>query len=180
MKSVEKSSFVLFILSLCLLCLGTGLAQQKPKKGEAKEESGKESTEQGEKKLQVKDLPPAVQKTFQEQTKGATVVGISAEKEGGQTVYEVETKVNGRSRDMLIDSTGKLTEVEEQADIASLPAAVQAEVRKSLGQAKVDRFESVTKNGVFSGYEAVVERGGKKVEVSMGPDGKVPPAKPKK
>ena len=169
--AAQKSNFVLFTMVLCLFFSVTALAQQKPKKAAPKEESGK---------LQLKDLPQAVQKTVQEQTKGATIVGISSEKEGGKTIYEIETKMNGRSRDMLIDSTGKVTELEEQTDIDSLPAAVQAEVRKSLGQAKVDRFESVTKNGAFAGYEAVIEKGGKKVEVSMGPDGKVPSPKPKK
>ena len=89
------------------------------------------------------------------QTKGATIVGISAEKEGGKTIYEVETRIDGRSRDMLIDATGKVTELEEEVDIASLPAPVQAEARKSLGEGKVVRFESLTKNGVFLGYEAL-------------------------
>jgi uncharacterized membrane protein YkoI len=178
MTSVKKSSFVLFVLSVCLLCLGTGFAQQTTKKAQPKKESAKAET--GENKIQMKDLPAAVQKTAQEQSKGATIVGISSEKEGGKTIYELETKVNGRSRDMLIDATGKVTELEEQADVEALPPAVQAEVKKSLGQGKVDTFESVTKNGVFSGYEAVVERGGKKVEVSMGTDGKVPPPPAKK
>jgi hypothetical protein len=179
MMSVKNGSLLLLLLSLCLLCFATASAHQKPKKAEPKEKSG-EAKEEGGQKLQIKDLPPAVQRTVQEQTKGATIVGISAEKEGGKTIYELETKVNGRSRDMLIDASGKVTELEEQADIESLPPAVQAEVKKSLGQGKVDTFEAVTKNGVFSGYEAVVERGGKKVEVSLGPDGKVPPPKAKK
>jgi uncharacterized membrane protein YkoI len=170
MKPTEGTA-VFITLILSLFFSGASLAQQKSNKAAPKEESGK---------LQVKDLPQAVQKTVQEQTKGATIVGISSEKEGGKTVYEIETKANGHSRDMLIDSTGKLTELEEQVEIDSLPPAVQAEVRKSLGQAKLDRIESVTRSGVFAGYDAVVERGGKKVEVSMGPDGKVPPPKPKK
>jgi hypothetical protein len=177
MTSVKKSNFVLFVLGLCLLCFGTAFAQQATTKAQPKKES---KEEEGEKKLEMKDLPAAVQKTAQEQTKGATIVGISSEKEGGKTVYEIETKVNGRSRDMLIDATGKVTELEEQTDVDSLPPAVQAEVKKSLGQDKLDKFESVTTNGVFSGYEAVVERGGKKVEISLGPDGKVPPPKAKK
>jgi len=167
MKSVKNSSAVLFILSLCLLCFGTTWAQQKAKEAKAKEEGGK--------KLEMKDLPSAVQKTVQEQTKGATIRGLSKEVENGKTQYEVETTVGGRSRDMLIDTTGKVLELEEEVDIASLPAAVQTEVKKSLGTGKVLTFESVTKGGVLAGYEASVERGGKKIGITMGPDGKVPP-----
>jgi hypothetical protein len=178
MRPANTNNFVLFLVGLCLLCSGAASAQQKPKKAPPKEESGQEAKGEGG-QLQLKHLPPAVQKTVEEQTRGAMIVGISSEKEGGKTIYEVETKVNGRSRDMLIDSAGKLTEVEEEVDIASLPPGVQAEVKKSLGPGQAERLESVTKAGVFSGYEAVVVRGGKKVAVSMGPDGKVPPAKRK-
>ena len=46
-------------------------------------------------KLELKDLPPAVRKTVEEQTKGATIKGIAKEKEKGKTVYEVETMGNG-------------------------------------------------------------------------------------
>lgn len=176
MKSMKSSCVVLFILSTCLLCFGTAWAQQKAK--EAKET--KEAKQEGGKILDVKKLPPAVQKTVEDQTKGAKIVGLSKEVENGKTQYELETTVNGRTRDMLIDPNGKLIEVEDQVDIPTLPAAVQAEVKKSLGQGKVLLFESVTKDGKLTGYEATVERSGKKVEVSMGPDGKLPLPKPKK
>jgi hypothetical protein len=36
-------------------------------------------------KLQIKDLPPSVQKTVQEQTKIAQIKNISKETEGGKT-----------------------------------------------------------------------------------------------
>src|ERR1035438_3603325 len=52
-----------------------------------------------EKKLQLKDLPPAVQKTVQDQTKGAEIRGISSETEKGKLTYEIETMVNGKHRD---------------------------------------------------------------------------------
>ncbi len=38
-------------------------------------------------KLELKDLPSAVRKTVEEQTKGATIKGIAKEKEKGKTVY---------------------------------------------------------------------------------------------
>src|SRR5579872_7560012 len=75
----------------------------------------------GETKVNMKDLPPAVQKTVQEETRNAKLKGLSKEVEHGQTFYEAETMVNGRSRDILIDSTGKVVEVEEQADLAAVP-----------------------------------------------------------
>ncbi|HYK92026.1 MAG TPA: PepSY domain-containing protein [Acidobacteriota bacterium] len=173
MRPLKYSSGILFLLSIGLLCFGTAWAQQQAKEA-------KEAKQEGGKILDVKKLPPAVQKTVEEQTKGAKIVGLSKEVEDGKTQYELETTVNGRTRDMLIDPNGKLIKVETQVDIATLPAAVQAEVKKSLGEGKVLHFESVTKEGKLTGYEASVQRAGKRVGVSMGPDGKLPPPKPKK
>src|ERR1700675_336854 len=81
-----------------------------------------------EKKVKMKDLPKAVQKTVQEQSKGATVSGLSKEVEHGKIYYEVELKVNGHGRDMLIDPTGAIVEVEEEVTMASLPPAVKTAI----------------------------------------------------
>ncbi len=43
--------------------------------------------------LTMKDLPPAVQKTVQDQAKGAEIKAISKETEDGKTHYEVETRL---------------------------------------------------------------------------------------
>jgi hypothetical protein len=171
MKSVKSVPLFLSLWIVFLLGFGVAGAQEKAKESKEKEAAGKI--------LDTRKLPPAVQKTVQEQTKGATIVGLAKEVENGKTQYELETKINGHNRDLIIDTTGKVTEVEEEVDIATLPAAIQAEVKKSLGTAKVLLFESVTQNGTLTGYEAAVEKGGKKSSVSMGPDGKVP-AKAKK
>jgi hypothetical protein len=48
-----------------------------------------------EKPVKMKDLPSAVQTTVQEQSKGATVRGLSKETDNGKTYYEVELKVTG-------------------------------------------------------------------------------------
>jgi hypothetical protein len=164
-KSTKNNNVFLFILSFCIVCFGTAWAQQK----------AKEAKEEGEKKLELKDVPAAVQKTVQEQSKGATIRGISKEVEAGKTIYELETMIGGHSRDMLIDSRGKVVEVEQEISVTSLPAAVQAEVKKSVGSGKLLKLESVTKGGTAAGYEAVVEKGGKMSEVSMGLDGKALP-----
>jgi len=169
MKSIRYSSVIIFVLSICIVGFGTAWAQQKEK----------ETKEKGEKKLEMKDLPAAVQKTAEEQSKGATIRGISKEVEKGKTFYELETTVAGHGRDMLIDPSGKVVELEEEVDIASLPASLQAEVKKSLGSGKLLKFESVTKEGAAAGYEALVEKGGKKSEISLGRDGKMLPKEKK-
>jgi hypothetical protein len=61
-----------------------------------------------ESKVSLKDLPPEVRATVEKETRNATLKGVSKEKEKGKTVYEVESLVNGRTRDLMIDASGKV------------------------------------------------------------------------
>ena len=64
-----------------------------------------------EKKIKRSDLPPAVEKTVEEVSKGGTIKGFSKESENGRTTYEVEMAVNGHSKDGEIDPSGVIVEV---------------------------------------------------------------------
>ena len=123
-----------------------------------------------ETKVKMQDLPPAVQNAVKEQTKNATLVGLSKETEKGQTVYEVETKVNGRTRDLLLDKTGTVIEVEEEVDLNSIPAAAKEAIQKKAAGAKINKVETVTKGSTVS-YEAAITKNGKKSEVAVNADG---------
>ena len=125
-----------------------------------------------EKKIKRSDLPPAVEKTVAAQSQGATIKGFSQEVENGQTLYEAEMIVNGHSKDVSIDATGAVAEVEEQVEFASLPAPVQAGLQAKAGSGKILKVESITKHDKVVAYEAKVQTDGKKSEVQVGPDGK--------
>jgi uncharacterized membrane protein YkoI len=127
-----------------------------------------------EKKVQMTDLPPAVQKAVQEETKGAVLKGLAKETESGKTYYEAETTVNGHARDLLFDTAGKLVEVEEEMAMDAAPAAVQSAL-KGKGKGKVLMLESVKKGETVT-YEAHIERNGKKSELALDASGK--PIKP--
>jgi uncharacterized membrane protein YkoI len=125
-----------------------------------------------EKKIQRADLPPAVEKTVAAQIQGATVKGFSQEVENGQTLYEAELTVSGHSKDISIDATGAIVEIEEQISLDSLPAAVKAGLEAKAGAGKIVKVESLTKHDKLVAYEAQVHTAGKKSEVQVGPDGK--------
>src|SRR2546423_7858636 len=125
-----------------------------------------------ERKLKRSDLPPAVQRVADEQSRGARVRGYSAEKNNGRVVYEVEMTEGGHSRDVTIDSAGTVLEVEQQVVLDSLPAEVQAGLRKLAGAGHITTIESLTKHGTLVAYEARVRTGAKHSEVQVGPDGK--------
>jgi uncharacterized membrane protein YkoI len=123
-----------------------------------------------ETKVQMKDLPEAVQKTVKELTQTAKLKGLAKEVEDGKTFYEAETTVNGKSRDVLIDPAGAVVEVEEAVALDSIPEAARNALQARAGSGKILSVESVTKGPVVS-YEAVIRTGGKKSEVGVNADG---------
>ncbi len=130
-----------------------------------------------EKSVKMKDCPPAVQKTIQEQSQGAAIRGISKETDKGKTVYELELMVNGHSKDMLIDTAGNVIEVEEQMAINQLPAPVRTEIERQAGKGKITKLESLSKGGAVVAYEAVIKTGAKSREVKVDTGGKLIPGK---
>jgi hypothetical protein len=125
-----------------------------------------------EKKIKRSDLPAAVEKTVVAQSKGAAIRGFSAETEDGQIHYEAELMVNGHSKDVAMDATGAIVEVEEQVAIDSLPAGVKDGLQTKAGKGKLLKVESIVKHDKLVAYEAQVVTDGKKSEVQVGPDGK--------
>jgi hypothetical protein len=125
-----------------------------------------------EKKIKRSDLPPAVEKTVAAQSAGASVKGFSKENENGQTYYEAEMIVNGHSKDILIDTSGAIVEVEEEVAMNTLPADVKAGLQAKAGEGKLGKVETITKRDKLVAYEAKVTKDGKTSEVQVGPDGK--------
>ena len=124
-----------------------------------------------EKSLKLASLPPAVQKTVQEQSKGGTIRGLSKEIEDGKTFYEAELKINGHNKDLLIDPAGSVVEAEDEVALDSVPAAVKEAIQKHAAKGQIVIVEAVSKNGSIIAYEAKIKTAGKTSEVRLSPDG---------
>ena len=123
-----------------------------------------------EKRVQMKDLPPAVQKAVQEQSVGATIKGFAKETENGATTYEAEMIVNGHGKDVSFDPSGEVVAVEEEVALENVPAQVRAAIEKATEGGRIKKVEKVTEGGTTS-YEAAYIKGGKNHEVALKPDG---------
>jgi uncharacterized protein with beta-barrel porin domain len=124
-----------------------------------------------DKKVSMGDLPPAVQVAVKEQTKTATLVGLSTEVEKGKTMYEAETKVNGKSRDLLFDASGALVETEDEVDLDSIPGPAKTALQKKAGTGTIQKVEKLTQ-GSSVAYEATIKnKAGKKMEAAVNADG---------
>jgi len=124
-----------------------------------------------ESKVKMENLPPAVQKTVKEQIQNAKLVGLSKEKEGGQTVYELETVVNGKSRDLMIDSAGTILSVEDEIALDSVPEPARKAIQQKAAAGKITKVETVTKGSEVSYEAAYTSKSGKKAEYGVNADG---------
>ncbi len=125
-----------------------------------------------EKKIERSALPPAVEKAVKAETQGATIKGFAQEREHGKTFYEAETVAQGHTRDILIATDGSIAEIEEEVAFSSLPANVQIALTTKAAGAKINKVESLTKNGKLVAYEAAITKGKTNKEIQVGPEGK--------
>jgi len=123
----------------------------------------------------VKALPAAVQKTVRAEGRLATLRNVSKEKEDGKMVYEVEMRIHGRTKDIVVGADGTLLVSEEQVILDELEPAVRATITKEAGKRKIRMIESVSKLGKLEYYEAHVVAGKELVEIKVGLDGSVIP-----
>ncbi|HEV7893429.1 MAG TPA: hypothetical protein VGP08_22630 [Pyrinomonadaceae bacterium] len=165
-----RHNLMLLVFAAAVLTAGASLAASPVARQESKEKGG-----DSERAVKMKDMPAAVQQTVREQSRGAKIRGLSIETENGVTNYEVELRVNGHARDVLIDPSGAVVSVEEQVALASLPADVRSAIVRSANGGRVVLVESISKGGAVEAYEAHVKRGRKTVEIKVGPDGQLIP-----
>lgn len=125
-----------------------------------------------EKPVPRAELPPPVQKTADQQSKGATIQRFVQDTENGQLEYEMEMVVKGHTKDVTIAPDGRLLEVEEQVELNQLPPAVQDGLKYKAGKGTITKVESITKKGRIVAYEAQVRSDGRHSEIQVGADGK--------
>jgi len=124
------------------------------------------------KSLQLKDLPAAVQKAATDNLKGGEIKSIGREKEDGVDQYEIETVLNGKSRDFNVDAKGTLLVVEEATTIDAIPPAAKASILKKVASGKLGTVETYQKPGQPIAYEAsYTDKAGKRHEMLVRADG---------
>ena len=81
-----------------------------------------------EKAVNLSDLPPAVQKTVQQQLKGGQIKSITKETEKGIVQYEVESMLGDKHRDFNVDTRSR----SGQFDSGAATPRMSMNVRKAF------------------------------------------------
>jgi hypothetical protein len=129
------------------------------------------------KKLQQSELPEAVQTTAARESAQGKVTAYWQHDQNGAVTYEMDLVVDGKARGVLINPEGVVVAVQDEVSWELLDPGVQAGLKSQAGDGKVSTVYSVSKDGQVTRYIAIVEKGGQKTKVQVGPDG-APPAPP--
>jgi hypothetical protein len=124
-----------------------------------------------ESRVPCNTLPAAVLQQAKIEAGEATIRGCVKDSENGKLNYEVETLKNGRSKDITLDASGSVMEVEQEVTAGSLPLAVSDAIAKAAHGGKVGKIESVTRGGVIASYETTIMNEGRQREVAFSPQG---------
>jgi len=119
-------------------------------------------------------LPQAVRETAKANMQNAFPVSIGTAKGADGFDYQVNTRLNGKYHDLVIDKAGKLVAVKDETDVASLPAPAKAALEKEAAAAKVMTLERVTEGNQVS-YGALIKDNaqGTFVQLRIAADGTV-------
>src|SRR2546422_3043651 len=134
--------------------------------------AGRNAGTAGEKKISKKQIPAAVLSAFKTDYPDATIKGQAGETENGKKYYEIESGDGKTTRDLLYTPDGKISEIEEAMDIATLSAAMKGTVDKACPGGKLGKAEKVT-SGTAVKYEFHVKVGKKTNEVVLDASGKI-------
>jgi hypothetical protein len=118
-----------------------------------------------------KTLPAAVLHQAKIEAGDATIRGCVKDKEDGKLTYEVETLRDGKSKDIAMDASGSVLEVEQEVAFGNLPPAVSDAIAKAANGGKVGKVESVTRGGTIASYETTITKKGRRQEIAFNPQG---------
>jgi len=124
-----------------------------------------------EKAVTWRELPPALQEAVKLHSKGATVRGFSREVKDGRTLYEVEMRVSGRTRDLTFDAQGTIVSDERQTSLSEIPEAARIAIQKAAAGGKLTLVEKVIEGG-STFYEGHIVKAGKEREIKVDASGK--------
>lgn len=107
-----------------------------------------------EDRIRKEDLPAAVQATVDRESKDAIVRSYCRKSSNGKTFYRIRMTVGALEKNLLIDSTGTVVEMEQELPRFKLPENVAAGLESLAGKRRMFRFRSITRNKRLLAYEA--------------------------
>ncbi|MBN2490080.1 MAG: PepSY-like domain-containing protein [Planctomycetes bacterium] len=135
-----------------------------------------------EEQVSLEQLPPAVRATIEKHAAGATLKEIEKETRNGVVTYEAEIVRDGVTYELKVAADGKFLAMEAEGQevedgekkiaLEEAPPAVQAAIRKVVGEHPIKEVLCETHGGIMA-YEAEYEVDGLEHSVTCAASGEV-------
>jgi len=149
---------------------------RRPPAPDEKDKAAKDKDKGG--KLDLDKIPKKVMDTLKAKFPEAKIHKATREKQGADTVWDVEFLVGKRKCEADVKEDGTLIEYEQEIAAKDLPRAVSATVEKRYPRSTIEDVMEITevkdKKESLRGYEInLVAADKRKIEITVAPDGKV-------
>jgi hypothetical protein len=122
-------------------------------------------------KIKKTELPDAVRETVDREAPGAHVAACWRIAGKDDALYEVDLKVNGRKKGLVIAGGGDLLTVQEEVTFEDLPRRVQERFRHLAGDHDIEEVHSIWQHDEIVGYGARIDGDDGDFDVEVGPRG---------
>lgn len=117
-------------------------------------------------------LPEPVKAAVHKALPGAAVISVEREQSKDKVVFEVKLKQAGQVIELSLTADGTVVSEERVVKLADAPAHVRKAVSEALpATAKIEQVEQVTEGGVTTFEVTARKADGKRVELTIQPDG---------
>lgn len=122
--------------------------------------------------VMLSDLPEPARVTIGRLTAGGQITNLEKEEIDGKVIYDVEAKMMDKEVEYDVAADGTVLSSEQTVAYASLPAAVQATVRRYFDSDKGLKTSKEIEGGETF-YEAEGKKGGSTVELKLSETGEI-------
>ncbi|MDB6016234.1 MAG: hypothetical protein JWR19_723 [Pedosphaera sp.] len=124
------------------------------------------------KTVSLADVPAAVQRTIQAQSKGGKLGEIERDEKEGEVTYSVGLTQDGKERDFAVAENGRLSSVEVSLD--ETPEPVQKAIKTAVGGGILDNIDKVLEEAGTNSFEVdMTTKSGEDRVFNVGIDGKL-------
>jgi hypothetical protein len=122
-------------------------------------------------KMKKTELPEAVREAIEHSAPGAHISTCWRLTGYAEEMYEVDLKVDGRKRGVVIASDGKVLTVQEEVTWEDLPGPVQERLKFVAGDHDIEDVHSIWQHGDVVGYGARIDGDDGDFVYEVGPRG---------
>jgi hypothetical protein len=125
-------------------------------------------------KIKKTELPEAVRQAVDRAAPAGHVIACWRNVGDRAGVYEVDLKVNGRKKGIVVSTDGEVLTVQDEITWNDLPEAVQQSFRREAGEHDVEEVNLLTQHGEVVGYIARIDGADRDYQFRVGADGEPP------